>query len=202
MTNDAVILDPPLYETLGDHAPLVSNLRFSTANHLRTLADSIDALADHSGFHAWEMAFSDLSFATAFQMSNPLISTLGKYSQSIYSLHIVDGPDAETVLRDLHIERAQKQKKYPRPGNLAECRASTTLYVGSSKTTPKRLMEHLGTCPASTYGLRLGQWASHWPGKVRIEVRTFDNIDPALLQILEDHLAYLLKPITGKRGGK
>jgi hypothetical protein len=37
---------------------------------------------------------------------------------------------------------------------------------------------------------------------VRIEVRTFDNIDPALLQILEDHLAYLLKPITGKRGGK
>ena len=202
MTNEAVICDPLLYEILGDHVPFVSNLRFSAAFHLRTLANAIDALADHSGFYAWEMAFSDLSFATAFQMSHPFISALGRDSQSIYSLHIVDGPNAEIVLHDLLDERAKKQKKYPRPGNLKECRDSTTLYVGSSKATPKRLSEHLGTCAAGTYGLRLGQWASHWPGKVRIEVRTFDNIDPTLLQILEDHLAYLLKPITGKRGGK
>lgn len=180
----------------------IADLRPRTAKHLRTLADDIDALNDHSDFYVWQQPFAQISEEWATQMHAKLNTTLGAQCQSIYSLHLVDGPDAQSILADLKAERGKGTHKYPRLGAMDDCRNSTTLYVGSSKTTPSRMLQHLGKCAPSTYGLRLSRWTTHWPGSLRIEVRTFDKIDAALLQILEDHLAYLLRPITGKRGSK
>lgn len=200
--SDRAILPPPQFIELSGSVPTMANLAKSAASHLRELANEIEVTPAHSDYRVWEMAFADLSFRTAFQMGYSFGLALGKNCQSIYSLHVVDGPDAETILHDLHAVRAKKTANYPRPGSIDECRDSSTLYVGSSKKTSQRLQEHLGTCAPGTYGLRLGQWASHWPGKVRIEVRKFQGIDPLHLQLLEDHLALLLRPITGKRGGR
>lgn len=196
------IISPPKIRELVGLQPAIDNLSQSAACSLRELATAIEDSAPHEAFHVWELDCSELSFASAFMATGLFEAALGKRATSIYSISLIDGPSASEVLADLAKVKALKTHKYPRLSSIAKCVGSNTLYVGSSQDTPKRLAEHLGTCHAGTYGLRLSAWASHWPGRLRIEVRTYQDLDAEHLQILEDHLASRMRPILGKRGGK
>lgn len=78
--------------------------------------------------------------------------------------------------------------------------ASAMLYVGSSRSLQKRLLEHLGHGAKKTYSLHMLTWAQEL-GRVVIDVRFYPaTIENDLLCALEDHWAATLKPLFGKRG--
>ena len=75
---------------------------------------------------------------------------------------------------------------------------SKTMYVGSSTTgVKKRVSQHLGKGPKSTYSLHLSEWFS---GQYKITIKEYD-VELAVLQIIEDALSHSLKPAFGKQGG-
>lgn len=77
---------------------------------------------------------------------------------------------------------------------------STTIYVGSSTTgVKKRLEQHFGFGNKNTYSLHLKWWVK---GNFEITIYEYNkNIPIEILQIIEDNLAYQLKPAFGKKGG-
>ena len=78
--------------------------------------------------------------------------------------------------------------------------ATPTLYVGSSRSLQKRLLEHLGHGAKKTFSLHMMAWAQEL-GRVVIDVRFYPaTIENDLLCALEDHWAATLKPLFGKRG--
>lgn len=74
---------------------------------------------------------------------------------------------------------------------------SEVLYVGSSTTGLRaRLSQHTSYAHHDTYALRLNEW---FKGDYEIEIRVYEE-QAAVLQLIEDDLAFRLKPAFGKRG--
>ena len=80
----------------------------------------------------------------------------------------------------------------------------TALYVGSSKKFPSRFSEHLGrTSGDKTYSMRLRLWAAEVPVDVHLSVWLFNsNIEPGVIELLEQGLWDSKSPMLGKRSGK
>jgi Uri superfamily endonuclease len=76
---------------------------------------------------------------------------------------------------------------------------SSTLYVGSSTTgLMRRIKQHLGNGPKSTYALHLSHWAAEQ--EIEIEILQY-NVPREVLQLIEDSISSELKPAFGKLGG-
>ena len=76
---------------------------------------------------------------------------------------------------------------------------SSTLYVGSSTTgLMRRIKQHLGNGPKSTYALHLSHWAAEQ--EIEIEILQY-NVPREFLQLIEDSISSELKPAFGKLGG-
>ncbi|EPF6400485.1 hypothetical protein OPU61_001454 [Acinetobacter baumannii] len=75
---------------------------------------------------------------------------------------------------------------------------SEILYIGSSiKELRKRLREHTTQLVSlKTYALRLNNW---FKGQYQIHIKEYD-VSRDVLQLIEDNLAFELKPAFGKRG--
>jgi hypothetical protein len=75
--------------------------------------------------------------------------------------------------------------------------SSDVLYVGSSRNNLKqRLLQHAGYGHGKTYALHLKDW---FKGQVKITIKEYDVSD-SVLQLIEDAIAFDLKPAFGKRG--
>lgn len=75
---------------------------------------------------------------------------------------------------------------------------SNVLYVGSSRNNLKqRLLQHAGYGYRKTYALHLKDW---FTGSIKITVRQYDTPSDSVLQMIEDSIAFNLKPAFGKRG--
>lgn len=73
------------------------------------------------------------------------------------------------------------------------------LYVGSSHNIKKRIKEHLGTAGSNkTYALHLKQWIDD---DVKFQIHIFKTED-INLQLFEDLLWDLYKPLLGRKGAK
>lgn len=119
---------------------------------------------------------------------------------AIYSISL---PEAEPARIHAALADARNGKVddrcYSRVLPLLEA-ATPTLYVGSSRSLQKRLLEHLGHGAKKTYSLHMLTWAQEL-GRVVIDVRFYPStIENDLLCALEDHWAVTLKPLFGKRG--
>jgi Uri superfamily endonuclease len=76
---------------------------------------------------------------------------------------------------------------------------SSTLYVGSSTTgLMRRIKQHLGNGPKSTYALHLSHWAAEQ--EIEIEILQY-NVPREFLQLIVDSISSELKPAFGKLGG-
>jgi len=75
---------------------------------------------------------------------------------------------------------------------------SSTLYVGSSTTgLMRRVNQHLGNGPRSTYALHLSHWTAEQ--EIEIEILQYD-VPREVLQLIEDSISTDLKPAFGKQG--
>lgn len=119
------------------------------------------------------------------------------------AIYAISLPDAEPGRIHAALAEARNGKVddrcYSRVLPLLEA-ATPTLYVGSSRSLQKRLLEHLGHGAKKTYSLHMMTWAQEL-GRVVIDVRFYPaTIENDLLCALEDHWAATLKPLFGKRG--
>lgn len=120
------------------------------------------------------------------------ISQLKSIKKAIYIIEEVKGDPGKTF-----IEFSEYKKTSSR--SCAKLNAlSNVMYVGSSSTGIKnRLEQHFGKGPKGTSALHLNQW---FKGQYKITIKVYD-VPNEVLQIIEDSLAYDLKPAFGKKGG-
>lgn len=127
-------------------------------------------------------------------------SGLAGIGNAIYVIEEVGGDPAVTFAKYEAYREAQRGKdKKERRACAALNSVSRTMYVGSSTTgIRKRIREHLGDGHRGTYALQLKHW---FEGKYKITIRDYGDLEPELIQLLEDDLSHALKPAFGKRGG-
>ena len=104
------------------------------------------------------------------------------------------------TLRSRLIEARKTANDYPRVNGGNE--ATTTLYVGRSKTLRSRLRQHLGAGSRGVYALHLQRWATGNDAEIAISAMKFDGAEDLLVQAVEDGLWASLKPAFGRKGEK
>jgi Uri superfamily endonuclease len=118
------------------------------------------------------------------------ILDIADIEQAIYIIEEIDGDTNKTF-----IEFSQYKKKKERACSKLNA-PSQVMYVGSSTTgLKKRISQHLGNGPANTFALHLKQW---FLGKYIISVKVYD-VQPEVLQIIEDDISFRLQPAFGNK---
>lgn len=111
---------------------------------------------------------------------------------AIYIIREIGGDPQYTYDAFLAFKSQFKHLKTAQPNH-----PSQILYVGSCTTKLKnRLEQHTLKCNQHTHALRLYEW---FTGNYEIEIQLYD-VSKSFLQLIEDNLAYNLKPAFGKRG--
>ena len=134
---------------------------------------------------------------TKFIMEEPKnlddLNVLNKMKSAIYIIREIEG-DPEETFSKLKAYKEDKKRACPKINE-----PSRILYVGSSTTNLKnRIKQHMGWGPSKTYALHLKHWFNH--NSIEIEILGYE-VEPQILLLIEDALAYELQPAFGKRGG-
>ena len=120
------------------------------------------------------------------------ISELNSIKNAIYVIEEINGDNKKTFNDFLNYKKL-KERACPKSNS-----PSQIMYVGSSSTgVKKRIQQHLGYGPKSTYALHLNHW---FKGQYQITIKVFEE-SLEVIQILEDALSKELSPAFGKRGG-
>lgn len=127
-------------------------------------------------------------------------------SPAIYCFELESRKIGEAMMRAFEdrlqtCSDTQRAFRYSRVNPTA---GTTTLYVGSSKSFASRFLQHLGrTGSPGTYSMRLANWAPKIASSITVSVWSFDTgISQAVLELYEQALWDLKKPLLGKRSGK
>jgi hypothetical protein len=120
------------------------------------------------------------------------LAALDGIQKAIYVIEEINGNQDETY-QALALYKGKEERACPKLNE-----ASNVMYVGSSSTgVKKRIEQHIGNGPRSTYALHLSHWFN---GYYKITVTQYD-VTNEVLQILEDDLSDRMAPAFGKRGG-
>jgi hypothetical protein len=181
----------------------VDGIGQKAAQELVAIAKRLESMA-YLTQHSWSVDFSDLSTDAINNLKCDFEEKLTKDCLSIYTFHLSGTVCVETLATQINLARANngENRAYPRVNKNQTADSYRCLYVGSSRTTPKRLKEHLGFGNLRTYSLQLAYWASNLPGQFTIDVVEFSNNKESqeLIPFLEDRIAQDRKPILGRRG--
>lgn len=111
---------------------------------------------------------------------------------TVWATQTENYPNPESIFEAMAEYKKTKQRSCPKVNSPNWC-----LYVGSCITNLKRrINDHLGYGNELTSALQLSHW---YYGFWKIEVCEY-NTSKEIIQIIEDSLAYDLKPAFGKRG--
>jgi hypothetical protein len=116
----------------------------------------------------------------------------------LYYIRALNSPNLTMVERAFTTakQRDKNQRAYARLIGPSEF-----LYVGSSSSTIQRCKDHLGYCSPTTYSLQLAHWTSNLNLELDFVYAKYDgNIDPDVIQVIEDTLWDNLKPMFGRKG--
>ncbi len=116
---------------------------------------------------------------------------------AVYVIRQIEGNKEENLARFKKIKIDEKGKaSYPKLNEKNQY--NSVLYVGSSKGNLRtRLTQHIKGDSRKTSSLKLNEW---FKGTYKIEIKVYEE-KQSVLQIIEDNLAYQLKPVFGKMGG-
>ncbi len=124
---------------------------------------------------------------------------------AIYSIE-ADSPETAQIIRaSLQQEREDANRPYKLPRDNEQYQNTVALYVGSSGATRirQRLKQHLWRAADGTYAMHMWRWMPDEPGSVILRVQSvLGEVDPRILQCVEDTLWQSLRPMYGKMGGR
>ena len=107
-----------------------------------------------------------------------------------------DRPESGKITAAYLSAKANTDRAYSRLND-----ASTTLYVGSSRSIIKRLREHLGYGNHKTYAMHLAYWAPALNLKLKLHLANYPlaaNFEA--IQAVEDHVWRTYRPMLGRQG--
>ncbi|OTK62513.1 hypothetical protein B9X68_02265 [Acinetobacter pittii] len=126
------------------------------------------------------------------------IEKVKDFKSAIYIIREIGGNPLKTFndfisFREEEGLKGENRMRCAKPNSPSEI-----LYVGSSiNDLINRLREHTTKVSSlKTYALRLNNW---FKGEYQIHIKEYD-VSRDILQLIEDNLAYELKPAFGKRG--
>jgi hypothetical protein len=182
---------------------IVEGIGKKAAQGLVATAKRLESMS-HQKQQSWSLNFSDLATDALGDLKRDIQKKLTKDCLSIYAFHLSDDACVETLATQINLARSSNDanRAYPRVNKIQTEDSYRCLYVGSSRTSPKRLCEHLGFGNYRTYSLQLAFWASTLPGQFTIDVFEFSNDieSQELIPFLEDRIAQERNPILGRRG--
>lgn len=174
------------------------DLHIRTADALRRAAN--DVLNSHTPCRVnFEAEVQAMIRADKSDLRQLLSARFPVKAPALYAISL------ESVLDRQSIRERLATAKHEKIAERAYCRVlpfidSECLYVGSSQTLVKRLLEHLGFGARSTYALQLAHWVGDLVGTLSIEALIYDDISANVLCALEEQLSAELKPMFGRRG--
>lgn len=120
------------------------------------------------------------------------LADLDGIERAIYTIELIAGDETQVFL-DFVEHRARRERASAKVNA-----PSKTLYVGSSTTDVKaRIRQHLGDGHKATSALHL----KHWCDPIyQVCVLVYPDLPRPVIQILEDSMAYKLKPPSARRG--
>lgn len=122
------------------------------------------------------------------------------YCAAIYRLTVNTQNGANSLQQAFEAFVPPYGVKLPRNNEVA---GSRTVYVGSSRNIRQRVPQHLNNCAAGTYALKMQLWCPHVESRLRVEVTLVGgDLDPTLVQDLEDALWMSSRPMFGKFGAR
>jgi hypothetical protein len=175
----------------------IADLGKIAATRTRAVAAELESVQPSGETISLQLEFSTLN-------NRPKLDQFLNRPVSIYSFHLTNDD-----VRDEFIDVFRNAKAsslaglaYPRLNKNVADLSADCLYVGTSRKTVQRLMEHLGFGSDRTYSLHLGKWATNLSGGIEMRVHPFLAIPSKLhlLTYLEDALAEHLRPMLGRRG--
>ena len=177
-----------------DHSSLESESR----KRLSAMIENLRAVEEPKKAKI-RLKFKDLECDKKDELHDRLKQTFPAKRSSIYSITASSGVDLIDTRKLLEAAKADKldARAYSRVNALSDSRC---LYVGSSKSLPSRLLQHLGYGARTTYSLQLSHWAREISGAFTIEALIYESIDQTTLCQLEDQLAIDQTPLFGRRG--
>ena len=120
------------------------------------------------------------------------LEQLKEIKKAIYIIEEIGG-NKDNTFDDFLSYKNLKDRNCPKSNT-----PSNILYVGSSTTNLKgRIKQHIDEAPKKTYALHFKYW---FKGEYKITILVYDE-PIEILQIIEDNIAYNLKPAFGKMGG-
>jgi hypothetical protein len=174
------------------------------ATHLERVASEVRNITFSEPIKNIGYLFSELNDPSSDRLKTSINQSLVKDCLSIYSFHLDDNcheTDFKTAFENARKENLANLA-YPRINTKTPPAREKCLYVGTSRQTPKRLLQHLGFGNDRTYSLQLKKWAGDLAGGFQIRIVEFKVSEKqrSLLTYLEDALASDLHPMLGRRG--
>lgn len=166
-----------------------------TSNYYLRFAEKISEVQIHEKF-SHELATDHIDSQNAEQLFDAL--NVKSNRRCIYVIESIDLNVKRCFSAFMDAKAERKEYAFARMNVIND-----VFYVGSSLNLKSRLKNHLGLTSKKTYSLQLAQWISNIKGSLKFTVYYFkDEIEPEILQALEDALWRNLKPMFGKQGGR
>ena len=124
---------------------------------------------------------------------------------AIYSIEADSPETAQIISASLQQARADPTCLFKLPRDNEQDQNAVVLYVGSSGATRirQRLKQHFWRAADGTYAMHMQRWMPNVPGLVNLRVQSvLGEVDPRILQCVEDTLWQSLQPMYGKMGGR
>lgn len=183
---------------------VVDSLGQRAAKQLRKMADRAQA-AGSATRATWTLTCSEIGEIATNGLAENIAKEIGKGCRSIYVFSLSDDCRADDARGAIMSARAEKRdgRAFPRVNATDLCAESRCLYVGSSRNTASRILQHFGLGARQTYAMHLGWWMCDLAGAVRLDVYRYGADTPDdMLPVLEDQLARELRPMLGRRGSR
>lgn len=186
------------------------NLKENIKINLSQAINSLDRLNINQLHNTFCISFNDLKNLEKSGFNKLFIDQIGddlKNKNVIYTIEVENSdPEKNKEIADVF----ENKKKYEKVYKLSKFNKviSNYLYVGSSLSIKKRIREHLGFGSKSTYALHLNKWLPNIENTQLVisflvvkENIPNDNLKFNLLELVEQEIWDMKKPMFGKRSG-
>lgn len=179
----------------------------ATRNRLAALRDQVGAI-QYAPSVARQYSLAQVNAGIPGTDLRPwLMQQLGAHVRqpALYSIEASTAEAAQIIRASMDLARADPNRTYALPRDNNRGIDTLVLYVGSSGKgrIRQRLKQHLWQAAVGTYAMHMARWMPDAVGSVTLRVQSIlGEVEPAVVQSLENTLWQSLLPMYGKMGGR
>lgn len=169
--------------------------------NLRVLADGVEQ-ASHVHKIIVEIDFPSIQNGYPPASLKPVLDECNEFKKSKY-LYIMEALEHTDILECYHAFSDARNNTLDKRAYARLNEPSETFYVGTSKSFSSRLKQHFGYASPKIFALHLSHWIQDIQGGIKLTAfRYSSDIEPKVLQAIEDGLWEEMLPMFGRQGAK